>query len=327
MAGGPSTPELVAAVAGAGGFGYLGGGYKTVEQLRDQIAATRTLTDRTFGVNLFVPATPAPDGARDGEVIDAFRRRLQPLADSVSAQLPQPRWEDTDSFAAKIDLLVGEAVGSVSFTFGCPGADVIRRLYEAGTDVTITVTDPDEALAAVRQGADTLCVQGAHAGGHRSTHRVDAIPNDSGYAALLREVRSVTALPLVAAGGIGDAVEVRRALELGAVAAQVGTAFLLTDEAGTSAAHRAGLVDAALTGTVVTRAFSGRPARGLRNRFVDTLDDDAPSVFPIVDQLTKPVRAAAAAVGDHQLVSLWAGTGWRAAQAVPAAQVVRNLTP
>lgn len=325
MAGGPSTPELVAAVSAAGGFGYLAAGYLTPDALREKIAATRALTDSPFGVNVFVPARL--DEQRQGADVEAYRGELLAVADALGVELPQPRWDDTDHFADKIDLLVDDPVDTVSFTFGCPGAEVVRRLQSAGSDVVVTVTDADEALAAAREGADALCVQGSQAGGHRSTHRVDAIPNDLSYVDLLREVRSVSALPLVAAGGIADGREAARALSLGAVAVQAGTAFLLADEAGTSAAHRAGVQDPALDRTVVTRAFSGRPARGLRNQFVRDHDARSVPVFPVVDQLTKPIRAAAAKVEDHQLVSLWAGTRWQELRPAAAAEVVAALAP
>ncbi|KNX39364.1 hypothetical protein VV01_10145 [Luteipulveratus halotolerans] len=325
MAGGPSTPELVAAVGEAGGLGHLAAGYKTVDDVRDQIERTRALSDRPFGVNVFVPSVM--ERSRDEADVAAYRRSLQPLAATLEVELPQPRWDDTDSYDAKIDLLEELVVDTVSFTFGCPGAEVVRRLRAVGSQVVVTVTDADEALAAVREGADALCVQGSQAGGHRGTHRVDSIPNDLSYVDLLREVRTVTTVPLIAAGGIASADDVRRAIGLGAAAVQVGTAFLLCPEAGTSAAHRAGLVEPALDRTVVTRAFSGRPARGLRNALVDAHDAHAPSVFPAVDQVTKPLRAAAAALEDFHQVSLWAGTRWQHVEEQPAADVVRALAP
>ncbi|AKU18904.1 hypothetical protein VV02_13140 [Luteipulveratus mongoliensis] len=323
MAGGPSTPALVVAVNEAGAMGYLAAGYKTADALSEEFDQTRGLTDRPFGVNVFVPARL--NRARDEAAVDAYRRRLQPLADKLDAVMPEPRWDDTDSYEAKIALLEEAKVDTVSFTFGCPAPDVVRRLRASGAQVVVTVTDTDEALAAVRGGADALCVQGSQAGGHRSTHRVDAIPNDLSWLDLVREVRSVTTVPLIAAGGIADAQDVRRALGLGAAAVQVGTAFLLCDEAGTSATHRAGLQEATLERSAVTRAFSGRPGRGVRNAFVDEYDAHAPSVFPVIDQLTKPLRAAAAGLEDFHLVNLWAGTRWRQAEPGSAAEVVGRL--
>lgn len=322
MAGGPSSPELVAATADAGGFASLAAGYRTPEQVAADVAALRVLSGEPFAVNVFVPA--APDRAATADV-EAYARLLRPVAETVGAQVPAPRWDDTDHYRDKIDLLLELAVPVVSFTFGTPGTDVVRRLHSGGTQVMVTVTDADEALAAARSGADMLVAQGAGAGGHRATHRVDAIPNDLSWLELLREVRSVTAMPVVAAGGIADARAVDRALGQGADAVAVGTALLLADEAGTSAAHRAGLTDAALDHTVVTRAFSGRPGRGLANRFVREFDASAPAVFPIVDQLTKPLRAAAAARQDHDLVNLWAGTQWRSTRTGPVVDILRSL--
>ncbi|NNG40524.1 hypothetical protein HJ588_14740 [Flexivirga sp. ID2601S] len=321
---GPGTPELAAAISNAGGFGMLPAGYQPVDTLAAAIERARSLTDHGFGVNVFVPSPQ--DEARDAFAIARYAEQLAPVARSLDAAVPAPRWDDTDSFDAKIDLLEEQRIPLVSFVFGLPPVEVVERLHAVGTQVMATVTDADEALAAVRGHADLLCVQGAQAGGHRGTHGVQTIPNDRGWQQLLGEVRSVTGVPLVVAGGIMTATDVRLALELGAVAVQCGTAFLLTDEAGTSAAYRAGLTDDALDELVVTRAFSGRPARGLRNDFVDRFDTVAPAVFPIVDQLTKPLRAAATKQSDHQLINLWAGTGWRRARTGPAADVVAELT-
>lgn len=322
MAGGPSTPELVAATSAAGGFASLAAGYRTPEQVADQVAAVRALSDAPFAVNIFVPALP--DQSAQGAV-EAFARALAPVADRVGAQVPAPRWDDTDHYQDKLDLVLELGVPVVSFTFGLPGADVVRRLHAAGVQVMVTVTDADEALAAARRGADMLVAQGAGAGGHRATHRVDAIPNDLSWLELLREVRSVTAMPVVAAGGIADARAVDRALGQGATAVAVGTALLLADEAGTGAAHRAALTDPARDHTVVTRAFSGRPGRGLANEFVRRFDALAPAAFPVVDQLTKPLRAAAAARGEADLLNLWAGTQWRSTRTGPVADILASL--
>lgn len=319
MAGGPTTPALVAAVCAAGGTGFLPGGYLTASQLENNLTALRDdlsargLPDAPFGVNLFVPA-PA-DRDRDGAAVDAYRAALGEGAG-------EPRWDDDDHYAEKLRLLVEvDPVPMVSFTFGCPSADDVERLHAAGSSVGVTVTDEDEARAAVAVGADVLVVQGFDAGGHRGTHRAGTEPNHLDALALLPLVTGL-GLPVVAAGGVATSGDVRRLLEAGAVAVQCGTAFLRCPEAGTSAAHRALLATA--RGTTVTRAFSGRPARGLTNRFL-TEHADAPSVYPQVDHVTKPLRAAAAAAGDVDGISGWAGAGWAAAQDLPAAQVVEEL--
>lgn len=324
MAGGPSTPALAAAVSAAGGLGFLAAGYKTPDAVRDQIWQVRELTGRPFGVNVFVPT--ANDERESGARVAAYRSLLQEQAQRRQVTLPEPNWTDTDHWQDKLDVLLAEAVPVVSFTFGCPSRQEADALHRAGSLLVVTVTDADEARAAEAVGADALSVQGTEAGGHRSTHEVGKDPNDTGHLDLLREVRAVTALPLVAAGGIVSAEQVRAALAAGAGAVQVGTALLRTPEAGTSEGHRRGLVAPALGETVVTRAFSGRPARGLRNGFIEAFGAQAPAVFPIVDQLTKPLRAQAAQVGDLDGLSLWAGTGWRETVEAPAAEVVRALS-
>lgn len=324
MAGGPSTPALVAAVCEAGGTGFLAAGYRSVTDVVASIERTRSLTDRPFGVNVFVPADLA-DRDGSGARGSVARYALQPLADRLGVTLPQVDWADEDAYPDKIDALVEARIPLVSFTFGVPDPDVVERLHGVGSCVVVMVTDPDEATRAARAGADALIIQGDAAGGHRGTHAVQAIPLDRGCAQILRETRTVTTLPVIVAGGVMSARDTRRALETGAVAVQCGTAFLLTDEAGTSAAHRAGLQEESLDRSVVTRAFSGRPARSIRNTFVDQYDEHAAAVYPAVNQLTAPLRRAAAERQDPQGVALWAGTGWRSARTGPAADVVLHL--
>ncbi|MCO5310193.1 MAG: nitronate monooxygenase [Austwickia sp.] len=327
MAGGPSTPALVAAVGAAGGLGFLAGGYTPASRLTAQIADTRELTAGPFGVNLFVPGRQ-PQGAALASMqrhVAAYRGALSPDAARLGVALPEPDWADDDGWEEKIALLtLVDPVAVVSFTFGVPGGNVVADLQEVGTAVWVTVTDPAEARAARDVGADAVVVQGFDAGGHRSTHRVEDEPNEFDHLALLPLLAEL-GLPMIAAGGVTTAGDVRRALAAGAAAVQVGTAFLLTPEAGTNPAHRLGLSDPALR-TMVTRAFSGRPARGLTNRFALEHSDQAPAAYPVVDQITKPLRAAAAAAGDIGGVALWAGSGWRAASEEPAADVVRRLT-
>ncbi|YAL82138.1 NAD(P)H-dependent flavin oxidoreductase [Dermacoccaceae bacterium W4C1] len=323
MAGGISTPALVHAVGEAGGLGFLAAGYRTPAQVGEQIAQTRALGDHPFGVNVFVPATGDPTVYL--AEVSGYAYALKPVAERFGSAVPQPDWDDTDQYEAKIDLLAGDPVAVVSFTFGCPSTAVVERLHTAGSHVVITVTDADEALAAARAGADALCVQAAAAGGHRGTHSVTAIPNDLSLMELIREVASVSRLPLIAAGGITEAKQVSLARQVGADAVQVGTALLLCPEAGTSDTHRAGLVQERFDHTVLTRAYSGRLGRGLSNAFAREFDRLAPPCFPVVDQLSKPLRAAAGAAADPDWVNLWAGTGWRSARAVPAAQVIAAL--
>lgn len=322
MAGGPSTPELVAAVCAAGGSGLLAAGYKGAVDLEREIVATRELLARagcgsaSFGVNLFVPHDTFQ--GRDQADVEAYRERLGAGAGRVN-------WGDDDGWYDKIGLLtMVDPVDLVSFTFGCPDATTVAQLQQVGSTVAVTVTDLDEARAAAAVGADLLVVQGADAGGHRGTHEVAKQPNHLDALALLPELATV-GLPMIAAGGVATSGDVRRMLAAGAIAVQCGTAFLLCPETGTSQAHRAALRGARSTTT--TRAFSGRVARGVRNEFIDEFDQYAPAVFPQVDQLTKPIRRAAAARGDVQAISAWAGIGWASAREVPAAEVLDELAP
>lgn len=319
MAGGISTPDLVAAAAAAGGMGFLAAGYKTVDQLREEIMRTRELGAEVFGANLFVPDAGAVslDDAR------AYRSRLLPLAEGLGVDLPEPR-EDDDAYAGKIAALLSDPVPVVSFTFGCPSDEVIRGFRAVGTATVATVTSPEEAAQASAVGVDALVVQGPEAGGHRATFDAQVSPPDQALPDLIRSVRSVADLPIVATGGLTTPDAVRAALEL-AEAVQIGTALLDSDEAATTAPYRRALHDPRFTDTVTTRAFSGRWARGLRNAFIDEFGADAPAAYPAVNQLTGPIRRAAAAAGDPERLSLWAGTGWRSITTGPAASIIEAL--
>ncbi|GAA1077001.1 nitronate monooxygenase [Nocardiopsis composta] len=319
MAGGASTPELVAAVGAAGGTGFLAGGYATPEALAEQIARTRGLTGRPFGVNLFVPG---PDDA-DPDAVAAYARTIAPEADALLAPLGEPRWSD-DAYPAKLDLLRSDPVPVVSFTFGVPAPADASALRAAGSAIVVTVTTLDEARAAVEAGADALVVQGAEAGGHQGSFD-DAEERTAPLLDLLAEVRAEVRLPLIAAGGIGDAAAVRKVLAHGAAAAQVGTALLRSPESGASDTHKQALADEVFPGTAVTRAFSGRRARGLVNRFLGSYTAEAPAAYPQVHYLTGPMRKAAAREGDADRLHLWAGTAYRSAEERPAADIVRDL--
>ncbi|MGW4209769.1 nitronate monooxygenase [Lentzea sp. NPDC004789] len=317
MAGGASTPELVAAVSDAGGFGFLAAGYLSVEQLAEKIKRTGELTSAPFGVNLFVPGTrPTAD-------ISPYVDRVTACAQKVGAVPGDPRWDD-DNYGAKLELVLALRIPVVSFTFGLPDVDDVQRLKAAGTTIVVTVTTPSEARQAQQIGADVLCVQGADAGAHRGTFTDDGISPGGGelYGTLaaLTLVRSAVDLPVIATGGLMTGADVAAVLAAGAVAAQLGTAFLGCPEAGTAAAHREALAEGARR-TALTRAFSGRPARGLVNRFLIENSPHAPAAYPNVHHLTKPVRAT----GELEVMSLWAGTAYPLATAEPAADVVRRI--
>lgn len=320
MAGGPSTPALVAAACGAGALGMVAGGYLSAEGLAGQLAEVRAATDEAFGVNVFVPGAPTEDPEALARYVAALRAEAAPLG----AAPAEPRWDD-DGFEDKLAVVLAARPALVSFTFGCPPPHVVADLHAAGSAVAVTVTSPDEARLATDADADVLGVQGMEAGAHRGTFVNAARPGqDWGLLALVGEVARVSDRPQIAAGGITDPGQVAAVLAAGAVAAQCGTAFLRCPESGTHPLHRAALADPRYTATVVTRAFSGRPARALLNRFVAD-HHDAPAAYPEVNNATRPLRAAAAERGDEGGMSLYAGQGFRGALDRPAGEVVERL--
>ncbi|GAA2878109.1 oxidoreductase [Actinoplanes cyaneus] len=312
MAGGPSTPELVIAAGRAGALGFLAAGYKTPEAVEAELRSMSS----PYGLNLFVPVPPLADPG----AVERYREALLPEAERYEVDLPPVRLTDDDHFAAKVELAVTYRVPLVSFTFGVPSAEVVRALRAAGSAVLITVTSGDEARQALAAGPDGLIAQGGGAGGHSSTFTPAMYRGDRPALDVLAEVRAVTGVPVVAAGGDTPAL-----LAAGAVAVQSGTAFLLADEAGTRPAQRAVMLSGAPRETVVTRAFTGQPARALRNRFVDTYSALAPVGYPAIHHLTAPIRAAAAARGDAEALNLWAGARHAAGRPGPVAAVIDAL--
>lgn len=321
MAGGPSTPALVTAAARAGGLGFLAGGYKTAQALAGQIHTVEA-QGVPFGVNLFVRnAVPvSPEAYRD------YARRVQEEADRYGLTLPDTEpVDDDDHWADKIGLLTAHPVPWVSFTFGIPDAGTVTRLRRAGTTVLQCVTNSDEAHLAAEAGVDALIVQAPAAGGHSATLTPERPLASVSLPELVGAVRQAVRLPVVATGGIATPEDVAAARRAGADAVMVGTVLLRTNESGASAAHQAALADPAFDTTVLTRAFTGRPARALRNHFTDRYSAHAPAGYPALHHLTGQLRKAATAAGDTDRIHLWAGTGYREARAEPAARTLDRL--
>ena len=304
MAGGPTTPALVVAAARAGSLGFLAGGYKTPAALEQQIVEVRAQTG-TFGVNLFVPNPVPVDPAE-------FRRyaaALQAEADHYGLRLAgADPIEDDDAWSEKVDLLTRDPVPVVSFTFGLPDRSVIAALKRAGTVILQTVTSPEEARLAAEAGADVLAVQALGAGGHSGTLTPQRVPAAVPLPVLAAAVQDGTGLPVVAAGGL-----------------LVGTALLRSDESGASAVHRAAIADPGRGPTVLTRAFTGRPARAVPNVFTRKYGETAPLGYPAIHHLTSALRRASAAAGNPELVNLWAGTGYPDATTGPAGTILTHL--
>jgi nitronate monooxygenase len=316
LAGGPSTPALAAAVCEAGGLGFLAAGYRTPDAVRADLREARALTDRAFGVNLFAPG---PRAGRDDEV-RRYAERLRGEADRQGVALGEPRHDD-DGWEAKLAVLMEARVPVVSCTFGCPDARVVDALHDAGAEVWVTVTTPAEAGIAREAGADVLFAQGVEAGGHRGSFSAEE-PGEIGLLALL-QLLAGAGLPLVAAGGIATGRGVAALLAAGARAAALGTAFMLAPEAATAPAHREALRSD--RPTALTRAFTGRTARGLVNRFLREHDGHAPAAYPEVHHVTAPLRAAARDRGDADGFHLWAGQAHALALEAPAGEIVRRL--
>ena len=318
LAGGPSTVALAAAVSRAGGLGFLAAGYRDASAVGDEVEALRQATLKPFGVNVFAP----PGEPADPRAVERYATALE-----AEGPLGTPRHDD-DDYADKLALVEQLAVPVVSFTFGCPDRDDIRRLQGAGCTVWVTVTTPAEARSAAGAGADALVVQGVEAGGHRGTFD-DRSPGDIGLLALLRLVAAETPLPLIASGGIADGAAIAAVVAAGAGAAQLGTAFMLCPEAGTSAAHRAALRGP--EATALTRAFTGRTARGIVNRFLREHEDQAPSAYPEIHHLTARMRAAARDCGRRRRLSPvgrpGSRTGRRAARGPPRRAACRRCAP
>jgi nitronate monooxygenase len=318
LAGGPSTPALVAAVCEAGAFGFLASGYLRPAALAEQLTELRSLTRRPFGVNLFTPAPRPADPATYAPYVEEIGR----WAGARGLPVGEPRFDD-DAYTEKLELLIRDPAPVVSFTFGMPDAEAVGRLHDAGSEIWVTVTTPSEAAIAVAGGADALVLQGTEAGGHRGSFSDD--DSRPGYSTLsLLQLLAGTPRPLVAAGGLMSGAGIAAALAAGARAAQLGTAFLLCPEAGTAAPHRAALRRGDVP-TKITRAFTGRAARGIVNEFMAEHDAAAVSAYPEIHHVTQPLRRQARADGDAGAINLGAGEAYALARELPAAELVRVL--
>ncbi|MFD7699764.1 nitronate monooxygenase [Streptomyces caelestis] len=323
MAGGVAVPQLAAAVSEAGGLGFLAAGYKTADGMYQEIKQVRGLTSRPFGVNLFLPQPETADPA----AVDVYAHQLAGEASWYETALGDPDSGRDDGYDAKLAVLLDNPVPVVSFHFGVPAREVLDSLRRAGTFTLVTATTAEEARAVEQAGADAVIAQGVEAGGHQGTHRDDPEADGSGVGllSLVAQVRESVGIPVVAAGGIMRGGQIAAVLAAGAAAAQLGTAFVAAHESGAHALHKQALTDPLYVRTELTRAFSGRPARALVNRFLREHGPYAPAAYPDVHHLTAPLRKAAAKAGDAQGLALWAGQGHRMARELPAGQLVEVL--
>jgi nitronate monooxygenase len=323
MAGGPSTPELVAAVSNAGGLGSLGAAYLTPDQITDTIRRIRTLSTGPFSVNLFAGGWSMSADFDAGPMIELLAEVHQKLGlPPPVAPTPGP-----DPFPAQLEAVLDARPPIFSFTFGIPDRDAMVRLKARGIAIVGTATTVDEARQLEQAGVDAIVAQGAEAGAHRGTFLDSFESSMVPTLDLVRASAAAVSAPVIATGGLMDGHDIASAIQAGASAAQLGTAFLACPESGAPEAYKRAVLAAKEDTTVVTRAFSGRPARGLKNGFVASLNgrQDFILPYPLQNALTRPMRTAAAQQGFADYLSLWAGTGVARARAMPAGDLVASL--
>jgi nitronate monooxygenase len=320
MAGGGDTPALVAAVAEAGGIGFLGAQYLSPDAIAAAAHEVRERTDRPFGINLFAPQPVPEDVDSTGAVAHVTRFYAE-----LGLPAPEPPGPSTPPFDAQLAAGLESGAAAFSFTMGLPPADAVAAIKDRGMLLIATATTVAEAARAAAAGSDAIVAQGAEAGGHRGTFPGARRPGLVGTMALVPQVVDAVDVPVIASGGIMDGRGIVAALALGAVAVQMGTAFLVCDEAGPPPAYKQAILQAADDGTAITRAFSGRWARGVRNRFLDETPEDAILPFPMQNALTRPMRTVAAQRGEIDYLSIWSGQGTRLARAGSAAALMARL--
>lgn len=321
---GATTPRLVAAVSNAGGLGSLPCGYDEPQAMRERIAQVRALTDRPFAVNLFVDtayAAPASD--------DALRRaheRLRRYRDELGIPQPAEPARSALAFAQQFAVVLEARPAVFSFTFGIPDAEALRACRAANIFTVGTAKTVDEAVAIESAGIDAVCMQGYEAGGHHGNFLAPLDDSLIGTVALVSQAVDAVSIPVLAAGGIGDGRAVAAVLALGATAAQVGSAFLLSDESAVPPPYRSVLASDAVRRTTLTHVFSGKHARGVRNRFIDEMTAEADiAPYPQQHWLTRDIRAAATAQDRPEFLSLWTGQAVALAEPLPAAEIVARL--
>jgi nitronate monooxygenase len=319
---GASSPEMAAAVSEAGGMGALGGGGLAPADIGPAVAGLRAKTDRPFGVNLFITTRARPDS---GEV-DRALARLAPWYADLGEPVPARPNDFAPDFDAQFAALAAAAPAVASFTFAILTRSQVDALHARDIYVVGTATTVAEARAWAEAGADGICAQGAEAGGHRGHFLAETEASLVGTMALVPTIRAAVDLPVIAAGGIVDGRGVAAALALGASAAQMGTAFLLSDQAAVSQPWRRAIETAGDDPTRLTRAFSGRHARGIENAFMREMrgvEGEVPA-YPVQNRLTQALRAAAARADRPEMISLWAGQAVRLAKPGDAGEMVRQ---
>lgn len=323
MAGGVTTSRFVSTVSNAGALGMIGAGYMQPDELRLQIREIKSLTTRTFGVNLFIPEQP--EISEEG--INEANELLQPLRNTFGIKGELPTYENGSTFEEKVKIIIEEKVPVCSFTFGIPSEDVIRELKKHKIIVIGTATTVNEAVINENMGMDAVVVQGSEAGGHRGTFIKDAQESLIGLMALVPQVVDRVSIPVIASGGVMDGRGLIASLFLGSKAVQMGTAFLTTIESGAHEEHKNAILQATEDETMLTTVFSGKPARGINNQFMKELkhSEHLIAAYPIQHYLTSPIRKEAARQNNPEFMSLWSGQGVRMSQRQTVHELINGI--
>ncbi len=326
LAGGGDTPELVAAVSEAGGLGFIGAAYLTPQQIIEAAKAVRARTAKRFGINLFAPL-PEPQPGN----VNAAIELVAPFYKELGLPLPSLPISAGTSYAEQLAAALDTGASAFSFTFGILPPEAIVAIKNRGMFLMGTATTVEEAMLLEKAGVDAIVTQGSEAGGHRGTFAASFESSMVGTISLVPQVADAVRIPVIASGGIMDGRGIVAALALSASAVQMGTAFLMCDEAGIPAVYKDAILNAREDQTRLTRAFSGRQARGIVNRFMTEVESATDKTgctippFPVQNALTRPLRSAAAKEGRAEFLSLWAGQGTRMARRGTAAGLIARL--
>ncbi|MGP4074285.1 NAD(P)H-dependent flavin oxidoreductase [Halobacillus sp. K22] len=323
MAGGVTTPELVAAVSNSGGVGTIGAGYLAPDKLVKMIKTVKNKTQKTFGVNVFIPKLPHyyPDQ------VARSRQLLQPYEQELNLTPRQVMKSSESIFEEQVNAIIKSQVPVCSFTFGVPDKRLVEELHKNGVKVIGTATTVEEAVINEEAGVDIITAQGSEAGGHRGTFNVSFDQGMIGTMSLVPQVVDEVSLPVLAAGGIMDARGLAASLMLGAEGVQMGTAFVTSLESGAKKQHKEAILHAKENETTITSVFSGKPARGIDNEFIKKMkpyQKELPD-YPIQNELTKEIRKEAAQRNKPEWMSLWSGQSPRLSRSKHASDVVREV--
>ncbi|MCR2821728.1 NAD(P)H-dependent flavin oxidoreductase [Lederbergia panacisoli] len=327
MAGGISTPILVSSVSNHRGLGMIGAGYLNPSQTREQIREVRKLTSSHFGINLFVPN----EFHISNDKVHLSNNILRPIRQQLEIEetaVPFPTYESpTESFYAQVEVIIEEKVPACSFTFGIPSKEIIDKLKQHNILVIGTATTVSEAIENEQSGMDIIVVQGSEAGGHRGTFLLDDLDSLVGLMSLIPQVVDKVNIPVIAAGGIMDGRGLMASLCLGAQGVQMGTAFLTCEESGAHALHKETILNSTEDQTILTRAFSGKWARGIKNTFIEVMEKHETNFpdFPVQNSLTQDIRKAASIQNNSDFMSLWSGQSPRLAKTQTVEGLMKNI--